>query len=90
MSAVSSWLYVVDYDLPTENPSRRAYFYEKIHKMLRKHFGKDVEFSSYSCYFSADEEVTKKFFAIAKEFCTRATIYKAQELQRYGRKEKLQ
>ena len=86
--SVASWLYVVDYDLPTANPSRRTYFYEKVRTIMRKHFGKDVSFSSYSCYFSEDEEVAEKFFAIAKEFCTRATIYRAQEIQRFGKREK--
>ena len=81
-------MYVVEYDLPTQNASRRVYFYEKIHTMLKKHFGKDVEFSSYSCYFSEDEEVAKKFFEIAKQFCTRATIYKAQQIERFGKRGK--
>lgn len=83
MSLVN-WVYVVEYDLPTSNPSRRAYFYEKVHTMLNKYYGKDkVRLSTFSCYISEDEELAKKFFGIATEFCTRATIYKAQELERF-------
>jgi hypothetical protein len=52
--------------------------------MLNKYYGKDkVRLSTFSCYISEDEELAKKFFGIATEFCTRATIYKAQELERF-------
>jgi len=88
LSVVSNWLYVVDYDLSTENESRRVYFYQKVRTMLLKHFNKPIEFSSQSCYFSVDQEVAEKFFEIAKQFCTRATMYRAQELERFGKREK--
>ena len=83
-----NYVYVVEYDLPTENPSRRVYFYQKVHKMFLKHFSKPIEFSSYSCYFSEDEEVAKAFYGIAKEFCSRVAIYKAQELEGFGKSSK--
>lgn len=43
-------VYVVDYDIPTKNSTKRVDFYRKVHRMLRQHYGKDVKFSSYNCY----------------------------------------
>ena len=39
---VVKWLYVVDYDIPTKNASRRVMFYEAIHQLFMMHLGKDV------------------------------------------------
>ena len=84
MSLVN-WVYVVEYDLPTENEARRVYFYQKLHRKFIQAFKKPAEFSSFSCYFSEDEEAARLFFTVAKEFCTRAAMYKAQELDRFKR-----
>jgi hypothetical protein len=89
LSAVSSWLYVIDYDLSTKNESRRTYFYEKVHKMLNQHFDKaHVEFSTFSCYTTPDEDLAKKFYDLTKEFCETATMYKAQKIEGFGKREK--
>jgi predicted enzyme related to lactoylglutathione lyase len=85
-----NYVYVVEYDLPTKDPSRRVYFYQKVHRAFLKHFQKPIEFSSYSCYFSEDEQVAKMFYDIAKQFCTRVAMYKAQELERFGKRESKQ
>jgi hypothetical protein len=78
----------VEYDLPTENEARRVYFYQKLHRKFISAFKKPLEFSSQSCYLSEDEDAAKLFYSIAKEFCTRATMYRAQELERYGKRGK--
>ena len=78
-----SWLYVVEYDLPTEPAARRVYFYTKLHRKFIQAFKRPLEFSSQSCYVTPDEEAAKLFFSVAKEFCTRAALYKAQERDRY-------
>jgi len=88
LSLVSPLVWVVDYDLSTENESKRTYFYYKVRTMLLKHFNKPIEFSSQSCYFSEDRQVAEKFFEIAKQFCTRATMYEAKPLERFGKREK--
>jgi hypothetical protein len=75
-------------DILRELDARRVYFYQKVHRAFLKHFNKPIEFSSYSCYFSEDEQVAKMFYDIAKEFCTRVAMYKAQELERFGKREK--
>jgi len=74
-------VYVVDYDIPTKNPTKRVDFYRKIHRMLRQHYGKDVEFSSMSCYFTEDEELAKKFMEIAIAYSKRCNLYKAVKVQ---------
>lgn len=81
MSAVSSWLYVVDYDIPTKNASRRVMFYQAVHKLLMTHLGKDVKFSTQSCYFTEDEELAKKFLDVVREFQGKGHIYKAVKVQ---------
>lgn len=75
------WVYVVDYDLPTKNESRRVYFYQAVHSVLKKHLGQDVKFSTYSCYFTEDEELAKKFLEVVKKFEGKGHIYKAVKLQ---------
>ena len=80
-------VYVVDYDLSTNDESKRTYFYRKLHRKMRKLYGAKWKFSTQSCYFTESEEVAKKFYEIVTEFCTRATIYKAQELERFGKRE---
>ncbi len=88
MSLVSGWLFVIDYELSTKNESRRTYFYEKVHKMLNAHFDKaHVDFSTFSCYTTPDEELAKKFYELTKEFCETATIYKAQKMDGFGKEE---
>ena len=80
MSAVS-WVYVVDYDMPTKNASRRVMFYQAVHKMLMMHLGKDVEFSTQSCYFTEDKELAEKFLEVVKKFEGKGHIYKAVKMQ---------
>lgn len=80
MSAVS-WVYVVDYDIPTKNASRRVMFYEAIHHLFMMHLGKDVKFSTQSCYFTEDEELAKKFLDVVKRFNGKGHIYKAVKTQ---------
>lgn len=86
-------MYVVDFDLPfrkgdKKNESKRVMFYYKVHQMFREHFGKDMDLSTYSCYASDNEQVAKAFYEIAKEHCSRATLYKAVALSRFGKGEK--
>ena len=85
---LSNVVYVVDYDLSTSDESHRTYFYRKLHRKMSKLYGARWKFSTQSCYFTEDEEVAKKFYEIVKEFCTRATIYRAQEMERFGKREK--
>lgn len=80
---MASLVYVIEYDLSTENESRRVYFYEKVRRMFLKHFNQPVTFSSQSCYFTPDQELAEKFFEIVKEFATRTTMYRAEELERF-------
>ncbi|MGA2783786.1 MAG: hypothetical protein ABSF09_03705 [Candidatus Bathyarchaeia archaeon] len=75
------WLYVVDYDIPTKNASRRVMFYEAIHHLFMMHLGKDVKFSTQSCYFTEDEELAKKFLKVVQEFNGKGHIYRATKLQ---------
>jgi hypothetical protein len=80
LSAVS-WVYVVDYDIPTKNASKRVMFYQAVHKMLMMHLGKDVKFSTYSCYFTEDEELAKKFLEVVQAFKGKGHLYKAVKMQ---------
>ena len=75
------WLYVVDYDIPTKNASRRVRFYEAIHRLFMMHLGKDVEFSTQSCYFTEDKELAEKFLEVVKKFEGKGHIYKAVKMQ---------
>lgn len=81
MSAVTNWLYVVDYDLPTKSESRRVMFYQAVHRMLRKQLGKDVKFSTYSCYFTEDEELAKKFLEVVKQHEGKGHMWRAAKMQ---------
>jgi hypothetical protein len=74
-------VYVVHYDIPTSNPTKRVDFYRKVHRLLRQHYGKDVEFSSYSCYFTEDKALAKKFLDLAGQYSKRCNLYKAVKLQ---------
>jgi hypothetical protein len=79
VSAVN-WVYVVDYDIPTKNASRRVMFYQAIHKMLMMHLGKDVKFSTQSCYFTEDAELAEKFLEVVQQFNGKGHIYKAVKM----------
>ncbi len=81
MSVVYSWLYVVDYDIPTKNESRRVMFYQAIHRLLMTRLGKDVKFSTQSCYFTEDKELAEMFLAVVKKFEGKGHIYKAVKTQ---------
>lgn len=70
-------LYVVDYDIPTKNESKRIIFYQAIHRMLTKHLGQDVKFSTQSCYLTDDEELARKFLEVVKGCSGKGRIYYA-------------
>ncbi len=74
-------VYVVDYDIPTSNPTKRVDFYRKVHRLLREHFGKEVKFSTQSCYFTEDEALAKKFLELAAEYSKKCNLYKAVKVQ---------
>lgn len=74
-------VYVVDYDIPTSNPSRRVDFYRKVHRLLREHYGKDVKFSSQSCYFTQDEALAKKLLELTGHYSKKCNLYKAVKAQ---------
>ena len=74
-------VYVIDYDIPTKNPTKRVDFYRRVHRLLRAHYGKDVEFSTMSCYFTDDEALAKKFWELAGEYSKRCNLYKAVKMQ---------
>jgi hypothetical protein len=80
MAAVS-WVYVVDYDIPTKSQSRRVMFYQAVHRILMMHLGKDVKFSTMSCYFTEDEELAKKSLELVKQFQGKGHLYKAVKMQ---------
>ena len=74
-------VYVIDYDIPTQNPTKRVDFYRKVHRLLKQHYGKDVEFSSMSCYFTEDEELAKKFLELAGQYSKRCSLYRAVKMK---------
>ena len=78
-------VYVIDYDIPTTNPTRRVDFYRHVHRLFREHYGKvkaeKMEFSSQSCYFTDDEELAEKFLELAREYGKRCSLYKAVKMQ---------
>jgi hypothetical protein len=78
--AAVNWLYVVDYDIPTKNASRRVMFYQAVHRLLMTHLGKDVRFSTQSCYFTEDRELAEKFLEAVKKFEGKGHIYKAVKM----------
>lgn len=76
-----NWVYVVDYDIPTKNASKRVMFYQAIHDLFMMHLGKDVKFSTQSCYFTNDEELAKKFLQVVQKFNGKGHLYKAVKMQ---------
>jgi hypothetical protein len=74
-------VYVVDYDIPTSNPTRRVDFYRRVHRLLREHYGKEVKFSSQSCYFTADEVLAKKLLELAGNYSKKCNLYKAARVE---------
>jgi hypothetical protein len=78
-------VYVVDYDIPTENATRRVDFYRQVHRLFREHYGRakaeKMEFSRQSCYFTDDEELAKKFFALASEYSKNCNLYRAVKMK---------
>jgi len=80
LSAVN-WVYVVDYDIPTKNASKRVMFYQAVHDLFMMHLRKDVKFSAQSCYFTEDEELAKKFLDVVRRFNGKGHIYKAVKVQ---------
>ena len=77
------WVYVVDYDIPTKSESRRVMFYQAVHRMLRKHLGQDVTLnkSTFSCYFTEDQELARKFLDVVKKYNGKGHIYKAVKME---------
>jgi len=49
--------------------------------MLKQHYGKDVKFSSYPCYFAEDEAMAKKFMELTAQYSKRYNLYKAVKMQ---------
>ena len=74
-------VYVVEYDIPTKNPTKRVDFYRKVHRMLKQHYGKDVKFSSYTRYLTEDEAMAKKFMELTAQYSKRCNLYKAVKMQ---------
>jgi len=52
-----------------------------VHKMLMMHLGKDVKFSTQSCYFTEDAELAEKFLEVVQQFNGKGHIYKAVKMQ---------
>jgi hypothetical protein len=72
-------VYVVDYDIPTGNPTKRVDFYRKVHRLLREHYDKEhVTVSSKSCYFTTDKELAEKFLEIVKKY-GKGNLWKAEK-----------
>jgi hypothetical protein len=46
------------------------------------HLGKDVRFSTESCYFTKDKELAGKFLEVVKKFEGKGHIYKAVKVQK--------
>ena len=78
-------VYVVDYDIPTGNATKRVDFYRQVHRLFREHYGKvkaeRMEFSSQSCYFTDDEELAKKFLELASEYGKNCNLYRAVKMK---------
>jgi hypothetical protein len=74
-------VYVVNYDIPTKNPTKRVDFYRKVHRLLRQHYGKDVKFSTQSCYFADDKAFAKKFLELTSQYSKRCNLYKAVKVK---------
>jgi hypothetical protein len=78
-------VFVLDYDIPTTNRTRRVDFYRQVHRLFREYYSKakaeKMEFSSQSCYFTDDEELAKKFLELASQYGKRCSLYKAVKMQ---------
>ena len=79
-------MYVVNYDISagkqgTKVESNRVMFYQAVHRMLRKKLGKDVKFSTYSCYFTEDPQLAKEFLEIVKRYSGKGNIYRAVKME---------
>ena len=74
-------VYVVDYDIPTANGTKRVDFYRKVHRLLREHYGKEVKFSTQSCYFTEDEALAKEILELAGQYSKRCNLYKAVKMK---------
>ena len=74
-------VYVVDYDIPTANQTKRVDFYRKVHRLLREHYGKEVKFSTQSCYFTEDEVLAKKLLGLAGQYSKKCNLYRAVKMQ---------
>lgn len=78
---LANMVYVVDYDIPTANPTKRVDFYRKVHRLLREHCGRKIKFSTQSCYFTEDEDLAKKFLELADQYSKKCHLYKAVKVQ---------
>jgi hypothetical protein len=81
-----NWVFVVDYDIPagkqrSKVESNRIMFYQAVHRMLRKKLGKDVKFSTYSCYFTPDEQLAKEFLEVVHKYNGKGNIYRAVKVE---------
>ena len=74
-------VYVVDYDIPTSNPTKRVDFYRRVHRLLREHYDKEVKFNSQSCYFTADAVLAQKLLELAGQYSKKCNLYNAVKVQ---------
>ena len=79
-------MYVVDYDIPagkqgSKIESNRVLFYQAVNRLLRKKLGKDVKFSTYSCYFTEDPQLAKEFLEIIKPYSGKGNICRAVKME---------
>lgn len=83
MPASDKTIWVLDYDVPYKrNYAKHRAFYRAVHKLMQEHFNKEnVEFSSLSCYITADEQLAEKMYKITKEYANRCNLYKAVKVQ---------
>ena len=49
--------------------------------MLKQHYGKDVKFSNYTCYFTEDEAIAKKVMELTAQYSKRCNLYKAVKMK---------
>jgi len=57
-------------------------FYQDIHHLFMMHLGKDVKFSTESCYFTKDKKLANKFLEVVKKFEGKGHIYKTVKVQK--------
>lgn len=78
---MSKVVWVLDYDVPFKgNLAKHRAFYRAIHKLLAEHYGKDVGFSSLSCYFTDNEDLAKRMFQVAERYSKKCNLYKAVKM----------